>query len=88
MIVTIEISHYPLQETYERPILAFIEELKHPSVIVRTTAMSTYVKGEIADVFDRVKAAISRSSEEAALSSTVFKLIPKDLPIEDGYMEF
>ncbi len=88
MIVTVEISHYPLQETYEKPILSFIQDLKHPTVLVRTTAMSTYVKGDINDVFDRIKAAVSSSSKEAPISSTVFKLIPKDLPIEDGYLEY
>ena len=89
MTVTIEISHYPLKKNYEEDIISFIEEIrKEPLLTIRTTAMCTYVKGELDVAFSAIQRALVYVYRTDHLSSTVIKVIPKDLPIEDGYLEF
>ena len=89
MIVTIEISHYPLQNDYEGPVIDFIAQLKsREELVVKTTAMSTYVKGEMGQVFSAIQHIIEGQSSSLPLSATIFKLIPRDLPIEAGYLDF
>ncbi|MBE2247339.1 MAG: hypothetical protein IAE67_08775 [Candidatus Competibacteraceae bacterium] len=48
MIITIEISHYPLADDYEEPIMDFINRMKeHTDITMRTNATSTHLRGEI-----------------------------------------
>ncbi|MCZ2442967.1 MAG: hypothetical protein LC101_04235 [Flavobacteriales bacterium] len=48
MIITVEISHYPLKEAYEEPIIDFLNRMKtHADIIVRTNATSTHLRGEM-----------------------------------------
>jgi uncharacterized protein YqgV (UPF0045/DUF77 family) len=89
MIVTVEISHYPLAENYESDIFSLIREIKkETSLAIYTTAMSTYVKGDINNVFPVLQEALASVFKGGNLSSTVMKIIPKDLPIEEGYIDF
>jgi uncharacterized protein YqgV (UPF0045/DUF77 family) len=83
MIFTIEISHYPLVEDYEEEILTFITHLKNlEDVIVVTNAMSTQVKGEHNIVLAEIGKIIASLGDKT--SSTILKIIPRDLPIESG----
>ncbi len=51
LIVTTEVSLYPLRENVEPPIIAFIHALRaQPGIEVITNAMSTQVKGPFEDV--------------------------------------
>lgn len=87
MIITAEISHYPLAQEYESFIIAFIDSLKNvDGVDVWTHAMSTFVKGESNLVFEAIDKAICSSPEQAA--STVIKIVNRDLPVESGLLNF
>ena len=89
MIVTVEISHYPLTEHYEEDIISLIDSIKkHHGLTIKTTPMSTYVKGESSIVFRVIEQSLSSIFKRGNLSSTILKIIPKDLPVEDGYLDF
>ncbi|HMQ08121.1 MAG TPA: YkoF family thiamine/hydroxymethylpyrimidine-binding protein [Saprospiraceae bacterium] len=89
MIVTIEISHYPLKDEYEQDVLDFIQYIKSQNKIqVYTNAMSTYMKGDIHDVLELVKKGLLNIYSNGNPSSTVLKIIPRSLPVEDGYLEW
>lgn len=86
MVVTTELSLYPLTNDYEGPILAFIKVLKdNPEVEVLTHSMSTFVKGESSAVFGGIERALA--SVEGTVS-LVIKVINRDLPVERGFLEF
>lgn len=86
MIVTLEISLYPLKDEYESDIIPFIQSLNsNPELKVFTNAMSTYVKGEWSTVNNVLSTALESLWSEGGTSSTVMKIIPRDLPIEDGF---
>ena len=89
MIATVEMSLYPLKENYEEQIIDFIKILKeNDSLTIKTTAMSTYVKGELSVVMDAISNATEMSAENFDTFSLVLKIIPKSLPIEIGYLDF
>ncbi len=89
MIITVEISHYPLNQEYETSILSLIDTLKtNPRLIVVSNAMSTQLKGEVEEVFHSIKKGLLDVYQNQELSSTVLKIINKDLPIENGILNF
>jgi uncharacterized protein YqgV (UPF0045/DUF77 family) len=60
MHVAVELSLYPLTETFIPPILDFIERLNaRPGLVVVTNSMSTQVSGEFGVVFDALRAEIA-----------------------------
>jgi len=87
MHLTVEISLYPLQAKYKKPIKKFIRALKKDKqVSIYTTAMSTYISGE----YDRVMGLLSTEMKEVfnqiPASAVVIKLIPADLQVEKGFL--
>jgi len=79
MKTSIEISYYPLTESYLKPIGQFIERLhKHPGIIIRTSGMSTQIFGEYDNVMSAVTMEIKRSFE-LPHSVFVMKVINADL---------
>ena len=89
MIVTCEISHYPLNEVYETDIIEFIEHLKQiDTLTIRTTAMSTLVKGELKIILSVLEDVLAKIYNNGNKSATVLKIIPGGLPIEEGYLQF
>jgi uncharacterized protein YqgV (UPF0045/DUF77 family) len=89
MIITIEISHYPLKDHYEDDIIDFIHRIKtYDDIVVVTNPMSTQVKGEFSLVFSILKDELIAVFEKGSMSASVIKIIPKGLPIEDGRLEF
>ncbi len=88
MIVTAELSLYPLQENYEATIIAFIKSLKsNKQVTVHTHAMSTFVKGDHKVVLDSISIALEAAHEICNGFSLVTKLINRGLPVEKGFLE-
>ena len=88
MITTLEISHYPLRDDYEEDIINFIKELKKKKdITVITNAMSTQVKGEYDVIIPHIFSCLKGVVASGSTSSTVIKLIPRDLPIEGGVIE-
>lgn len=89
MTITIEISHYPLVEIYEASIIGLIKKLKtEQSIKIYTNAMSTYVQGEYDLVMQTISTALKEIYQSGEPSSTVIKIIPRDLPLEDGWLTF
>ncbi len=89
MKVTIEISLYPLREDYTGIIIEFIKGLKsNSSIQVRSTAMSTYVSGDYDTVMNTVNMELKNVYQQIPDCSAVMKIIPKDLNIEEGYLNF
>ena len=86
MVVTTELSLYPLTKDYEAPIISFIQALKaNTEIKVYTHSMSTYVKGESPAVFSSIESALSSLDQTASL---VIKVINRDLPVEQGFLNF
>ncbi|NNF34374.1 MAG: hypothetical protein HKN68_09715 [Saprospiraceae bacterium] len=86
MTVTLEISLYPLKDEYESDIIPFIQSLNSNSEIqVYTNAMSTYVKGDWEVVNNVMSTALESLWSKGGTSSTVMKIIPRDLPVETGF---
>jgi len=79
MIVSVEISYYPLNQSYLKPIGDFIERLNNYSeLLVRTSSMSTQVIGEYSKVFEALQKEIEKSFDQPD-SVFVMKLINADL---------
>lgn len=89
MIITVELSLYPLVENYTEHIITFIKALRaHASVRVKTTAMSTYIVGEYGTVMMVLTQELQELYNHVPDSATVMKIIPKDLNVEGGFLEF
>jgi len=87
VIVTAELSLYPLASEYEASIIQFIQVLKQEEdITVHTHAMSSYVKGESQKVFDAVHKALLKVNEKTETISLVIKMINRDLPVERGFL--
>lgn len=81
MIVSIEISYYPLKDEFIPPIKDFIDRLNmHSSITVKTSGMSTQVFGKYFEVMEILTQEIHRSFE---LPHSVFilKIVNADLQI-------
>lgn len=80
MKASLEISMYPLDKDYERPILDFIERLNgHPELSVRTNTMSTQVFGDYDVLMAAVTQEMKRSFEQEPSVVVVMKVINSDL---------
>lgn len=89
MIITVELSLYPIKDDFESHILEFIHALRsNPGLIIETTVMSTYIKGEMNEIFDVLKTELAKIYDKVETSSTVIKIINRSLPVEDGYYSF
>lgn len=89
MNVTVEMSLYPLTKDYEGPIISFIQQLKSKEALsVNTSSMSTYVKGEGRVVFMAIAEAMEKVDDLGFTASLVMKVINRDLPVEQGFLEF
>lgn len=89
MKITVEMSLYPLSENYTEHIIKFIKSMKsYDTLLIRTTAMSTYISGEYKDVMKMLNIELMKLYQNVPDSCTVFKIIPKDLNIEGGFLEF
>ncbi len=79
MRISVEISYYPLNEEYKKPILQFIETLKeNKNLLVRTNTMATQVFGEYEEVMATVMKCI-KNAFELPHSVFVMKVINADL---------
>ncbi|MBB4079264.1 uncharacterized protein YqgV (UPF0045/DUF77 family) [Lewinella aquimaris] len=80
MIVSLDVSLYPLSADYEAPIIAFIERLNtFETVKVGTNNLSTQVRGEYADVMAAITAAMEPTLADPTKCSFVIKLLNVDV---------
>ena len=78
MIVTVEISMYPLKEVYVKPIDDFIRALHKYNVEVTSNFTSTHVIGEFVEVMHAVNTEIKKVFQEGQ-TSFVMKVLNEDL---------
>lgn len=79
MKISVDISYYPLNESYIQPIKSFISDLnKNSNLIVRTNTMSTQVFGEFEEVMSTIKDCMANAFE-LPHSVFVMKVINADL---------
>jgi uncharacterized protein YqgV (UPF0045/DUF77 family) len=78
MIVTVEISMYPLKEVYVKPIDDFIRALYKYDVEVTSNFTSTHVIGEFDEVMRAVNSEIKEVFQEGQ-TSFVMKVLNEDL---------
>lgn len=79
MKISVEISYYPLNEEYKKPILGFIADLnKNTNLIIKTNTMATQVFGEFEEVMSTVTDCMKRAFE-LPHSVFVMKVINADL---------
>lgn len=89
MIITLEISLYPLSKNFESSIIKFIECIRaNEELEVFTNSMSSYVKGESTIVFNVINDAMKRINADEDTFSVVLKIINRDLPVGKGFLEF
>jgi len=79
MKTSVEISYYPLKETYKVPIRGFIDRLNnYKALVVTTSGMSTQIFGDYDDVMGALTTEI-KASFEIPHSVFVMKVINSDL---------
>lgn len=79
MILTAELSLYPLSEAYEQLVIDYIRALReNPKLRVKTGAMSTLVNGEAEEVFDVIRAATLTFMEGKTKAILVAKFLNSD----------
>lgn len=77
MMMTVEISMYPVREDYLPPIDAFIASLNaYPDLEVETTPTATRVLGEYGHVMDVLRETMEQSYEQFGTSVFVTKFLP------------
>jgi len=79
MKISVEISYYPLNDNYLKPIKGFIERInQNKSLVIKTNGMSTQVFGEYDEVFGTITSEM-KASFELPHSVFVMKVINADL---------
>jgi len=79
MIISVDISLYPLSQDYVEPILAFIAKLEtNPKLIVKRNSLSTQIFGEYRDVMDCLDSDVEAVFEQLPESVFVLKLVGMD----------
>jgi len=82
MMITVELSMYPLDADYEPAIRAFIHQLRtHERIETVTNQMSTQVRGEFDNVMPAVTACLKKSMAENEKVVFVTKFLNAGLPI-------
>lgn len=85
MKLSAEMSLYPLEEKYEKPILEFIESLKaNPGLTVKVNTMSTQVFGDFDTVTDQLKESMKSTFSDELARILVVKFINADLTPENA----
>lgn len=84
MIVTVDISMYPLNEAYGPPIIQFIRDLRaHPGIEVISNALSTQVRGEFEVVTGALNTCMRTHMRANGHVVFVTKYLNADLPISN-----
>jgi uncharacterized protein YqgV (UPF0045/DUF77 family) len=79
MKISVDISMYPLQSEFEKPILAFIEALaQERTVDIARTELSTQIYGEYETIMPLLHREIKAVFEEIPQSVFVIKLVGED----------
>lgn len=83
MYITVEISFYPLDQSFGSQILDFIADLAHhEGVETRTNSMSTQITGEYEAVFGIVQNAVRKAFSKGIKAVVVMKMFNEELELE------
>jgi uncharacterized protein YqgV (UPF0045/DUF77 family) len=83
MIVTLEISMYPLQENYHDHILEFLHKLhKFEGLSIKVNALSTQIQGEQNEVMRALQESTTQVFEAGLKASFVMKLLPGEIDLD------
>jgi uncharacterized protein YqgV (UPF0045/DUF77 family) len=83
MQITVEISFYPLQQSFGNQILEFINELQgDPLLQIRTNSLSTQVTGDFDSVMQQVTKAIKKGFSSDVKAVVVMKMFNEGLELE------
>ncbi len=84
MKTSIEISYYPLNDSFIPHVKAFIERLQmYDSIVTKPNTMSTQVFGEYDELMSIVNKEIKKSFETLPHSIFIIKIINADLQPND-----
>ena len=79
MILTVELSYYPLHESYEQQVLDFIDTLQnHQDINVKTNGMSTMIQGPYSTVFNLLENGMKPIMAEDQTNVFVAKFLNKE----------
>lgn len=82
MIITAEISMYPLSDSYEAVIVEFIRDLDGVAGLERVTnQLSTQLRGEYELVHQAIRTAMAQAMQAQDTVVFVVKYLNADLPI-------
>jgi len=80
MKISVDISMYPLSETFKKPILAFIHSLQdHPKINVRRNNMSTQIFGEFDVLMPLLNSKMKKAMETDSSVVMILKVVNADL---------
>jgi len=80
MIITVEISYYPLTENYSEAINSFLEKISKSNITIEVGMMSTVLIGEYKIIFELLNNSIYKLMEDY---SSVFNMkISNSCPIK------
>ncbi len=84
MKTSIEISYYPLNDSFIPHVKAFIERLQmYDSIVIKPNTMSTQVFGEYDELMSIMNKEIKKSFETLPHSIFIMKIINADLQPND-----
>lgn len=84
MKASLDISMYPLDQGYEKPILDFIHRLqKHKSLTVKVNSLSTHIFGDYDEIMAAVTQEMRVSFEREQKVVMVLKILNDDRSTED-----
>ena len=79
MTITVELSYYPLHESYEKQVLAFIDTLQnHPDIKAKTNGMSTMIQGPYSTLFALLENGMKPIMAEDQTNVFVAKFLNKE----------
>jgi len=80
MKISVDISMYPLAETFKQPILAFIHSLEaNPEIFVRRNNMSTQIFGEFDVLMPLLNNNMKKAMESDKSVVMILKVVNADL---------
>ena len=76
MTATVEISMYPLNQDYEKPILDFIDRLNtFPDLRIETNSMSTQIRGDYDQIMQVLTVEMKTSFQQDNTVIMVLKIV-------------
>jgi uncharacterized protein YqgV (UPF0045/DUF77 family) len=83
MQITVELSFYPLHQSFGSQILEFIGELKGDERLrIRTNSLSTQISGDFETVMQQVTRAVKRGFSAQVKAVVVMKMFNEALELE------